>query len=170
VITMSAKARNAIGLILLFAFGVVAGIAITLIIEGAMLRKAFANPDTGRRVLANRFARELGLDDEQRSDVDEILADTMDELQAIRAETTPLVQEALETLRHRIDEVLAPEQRERFAEIYDRMHRAWERYGQGGRQHRYRGGRGDDEMGREKGQGNGSGGRGAGRGAGSSGG
>jgi hypothetical protein len=145
---MSTKAKNTIGLILLFAFGMISGIAVTLIIEGGMMRKAFADPDVGRQILANRIVRELRLETEQRVELDDILIDTMGDLQAIREDVAPQVQEVLDNMRLRIDAILTPEQQAEFTRMYEGFHYAWERYGHMRKQQRFRGGRGEAGDGR----------------------
>jgi hypothetical protein len=145
---MSTKAKNTIGLILLFAFGLISGIAVTLIIEGAMMRKAFADPDVGREILANRIVRELSLEAEQRAELDDILIDTMGDLQAIREEVAPEVEEVLDDMKLRIDAILTPDQQAEFTRMYEGFHYAWERYGHMRKQQRFRGGRGESGGGR----------------------
>ena len=135
---MSTKIKTTTGLILLFLFGMIAGVAFTLIVEGGIIRKAFANPDQGRQIVANRLSRNLNLTVEQREALDEILLDTQYEMCLIREETAPAVEKVLEESRLRIEGILTPEQVKEFEEMYEQLQQGRERYGRMHQQrHRY---------------------------------
>jgi len=141
---MSAKVKTATGLILLFVFGVISGIAITLIIEGGMINKALANPDRGRQIVANRLTRELKLGPEQQSELEDILISVQDDLQVIREEIEPGIEEILTDSKYQIEEILTTEQKEDFEKMCIRFEGAREQYRKMHRErHRYRGGRGE---------------------------
>ncbi len=165
VMKMSAKTKNTIGLVLLFAFGIVTGMAMMLVMEGALLHRALANPDTPRLVLAHRLDRELGLTGQQREEVDVIIDDTMAGIDDIREQTAPMVQAVLDDMKDRVSEVLTPDQEVKFDSLYEHFTGVWEKYGHMRMRHRYRGGMGSegiDGQDDEYGQGNGMGGQGMG--------
>lgn len=128
---------------MLFFFGLISGVAITLIIEGGMLKKALANPDHGRQIVAGRLTRELGLSDEQVVEVNDILLSTQGELEIIRDEVAPWIEETIQESKARIEEILMPEQKERFEVMVERFEGAREQWRMQ-RRHRNRGGRGND--------------------------
>ena len=131
---------------MLFFFGVISGIAITLIIEGGMIKKAFANPDHSRQIVTARLTRELGLSDEQVIEVNEILLSTQDELEIIRDEVAHWIEETIQESKTRIEEILSDEQKQRFNVMVERFDGAREQWRMQHR-HRYRGGRGDQDGG-----------------------
>ena len=141
---MSAKVKTATGLILLFVFGVISGIAITLVIEGGMINKALANPDRGRQIVANRLTRELKLGLEQQSELEDILISVQDDLQVIREEIEPVIEEILTDSKNQIEEILTTEQKVDFKKMCIRFEGAREQYRRMHRErHRHRGGRGE---------------------------
>jgi len=136
---MSAKTKTTTGFILLFLFGMIFGIALTLVMEGGVIRKALANPDRGWEILAKRLSRELRLTPEQKTSLGEILLDTQDGLQQIREQVGPSVDDLLENSRGRIEGILTAKQQERFHQMYDRLQGARERYRNMGRMRHMRG-------------------------------
>lgn len=128
---------------MLFFFGVISGIAITLIIEGGMIKKAFANPDHGRQIVTARLTRELGLSDGQVVEVNDILLSTQDELEVIRDEVAPWIEETIQESKMRIEEILSDEQKERFEVMVEKFEGAREQWRMQ-RRHRNRGGRGNE--------------------------
>ena len=143
---MSAKTKNAIGVILLFIFGMIAGVAVTLTFEGFVIKRALANPDRGWDILSRRMSRDLGLTDEQKDQVRIILENTREELFKIREQAAPQVDAGLENSRAEIEKILTPEQKDKFDRVYSRLQDLREKYG-----HRHRLGfrsGGDDGWGR----------------------
>jgi hypothetical protein len=136
---MSAKTKTTIGFILLFLFGMIFGVAFTLIIEGGIIKRALANPNRGWEILAKRISRELNLTPEQRTALDEILLETQDGLQKIREQVGPSVDELLDNSRGRIEGILTVKQQDRFHQMYDRLQGARERYRNMGRMRHMRG-------------------------------
>ena len=128
---------------MLFFFGLISGVAITLIVEGGMLKKALANPDAGRQIVAGRLTRELDLSDEQVVEVNDILLSTQGELEIIRDEVAPWIEETIRESKARIEEILTPEQKERFEVMVERFEGAREQWRMRHR-HRNRGGRGNE--------------------------
>jgi len=125
---MSARTKTTIGFILLFLFGMIFGVAATLIVEGGVIKKALANPDRGWELVSRRMSRELDLSREQRAELDAILLDTADGLQRIREQAGTPVNELLENSRGRIEKILTAEQREKFQTMFNRLQKARERY------------------------------------------
>jgi len=128
---------------MLFFFGVISGIAITLIIEGGMIKKAFANPDHGRQIVADRLTRELGLSDGQVVELNDILLSTQGELEIIRDEVAPWIEETINESKARIEEILTPGQKERFEVMVEKFEGEREQWRMQ-RRPRFRGGRGNE--------------------------
>ena len=138
---MSKKVKTTIGLILLFIFGLISGVALTLFVEGGFIREALANPDHGRLIVANRLSKNLNLNPQQQDELNVILTETQEDLQAIRVQILPDVEEVFENSRTRIADILNPEQKEQFTTMYNTFQGCRERYGQMHRKrHRLRGG------------------------------
>jgi Spy/CpxP family protein refolding chaperone len=133
---VSAKTKNILGVILLFIFGMIAGIAVTLTFEGLVIKRALANPDRGWDILSRRMSRELNLTDEQKDQIKVILENTRDELARIREQAAPQVDTVLDNSRTEIEKILTPEQQEKFDQVYSNIQAIRERYG-----HRHRFGR-----------------------------
>jgi len=81
--------------------------------------------------LVERLERRLGLSEEQRREIDEILRQSREESDALHEEMLPRIREQLERTRQRIFEVLTPEQREEFERLR-KEHRGAERFFLGG--------------------------------------
>ncbi len=77
---------------------------------------------------AARLERHLDLTEKQRRLIDEIVAESRSEANALHDEMLPRVREHMRRTHDRILEVLTPEQRERFEELSSRHHRRAERF------------------------------------------
>ena len=87
-------------------------------------------PAVGPR-FAERLERQLGLSEEQRREIDEILRESRKESNGLHDEMLPRIRAQVERTRQRIFEVLTPEQREEFERLREE-HRGAERFFLGG--------------------------------------
>jgi hypothetical protein len=76
----------------------------------------------------NRMERHLGLSAEQMRQIEQILAQSHAESEAIRAEVLPRVRGQMERTHQRLLDVLTPEQREKFEKLRRRHHGWTERF------------------------------------------
>lgn len=84
---------------------------------------ASAGPDGGR---GDRFARmleRLNLTPEQKTEVQQILADTREQVRAARAETEPRMAEIRRHTDERLQKILTAEQWQQFQQMKDEMRR-----------------------------------------------
>lgn len=89
----------------------------------------------GEDRFGGRFSERLELTQKQREQVRAIMAESHNEAQAMREELKPRVTELMERSRTRIEEVLTPEQREKFRDFRKQRRGSMERWllGKGGR-------------------------------------
>jgi Spy/CpxP family protein refolding chaperone len=88
-------------------------------------------PAVGPRFV-ERMTQRLGLSEEQRREIDEILRQSREESDALHDEMLPVIREQLERTRQRIFEVLTPEQREEFERLRREHRGRTERFFLGG--------------------------------------
>ena len=69
------------------------------------------------REFRNRFAREVGLTEDQQRRVDSIMDHQGRELRAVRGQVQPQLDSIIQRTRRELDAVLTPEQRQKAAEI-----------------------------------------------------
>ena len=84
-----------------------------------------------------RFAQTLDalkLTAEQKTQVDQILGDTRQQLQELRKESEPRVAEIRRQADERLQKVLTPEQWTQFQQAREKMHNNRDRRGRGGRE------------------------------------
>jgi Spy/CpxP family protein refolding chaperone len=84
--------------------------------HGGPLHEAGRRPPRDRE-FRNRFARELGLTDEQRQRIDSIMDRQGRELRAVRQTVQPQLDSIIARTRRQLDSVLTPEQRKKAEEI-----------------------------------------------------
>jgi len=104
----------------LFFIGVVVGGLGTHLFYAKQLREATAPREAIVRGFEMQIERALDLTPEQRTSIREILREGHAESERLRQELRPRVRSHMERMHARIDEVLSPEQRERFAELRER--------------------------------------------------
>ncbi|HEY4647819.1 MAG TPA: hypothetical protein VIG95_01885 [Gemmatimonadales bacterium] len=69
------------------------------------------------REFRNRFAREVGLSEEQQIRIDSIMDREARELRLLRGKIQPQLDSIIGRTRHQLDSILTPEQRQRAEEI-----------------------------------------------------
>ncbi|MDP9120994.1 MAG: hypothetical protein M3O15_06445 [Acidobacteriota bacterium] len=72
----------------------------------------------GTRLMAADLKRRLDLTPEQQAKVDAILADTRNDIQAVRHECLPRTTAILDRAQARIEQLLDPEQKKEFARFH----------------------------------------------------
>jgi len=125
--TNKSKWQVRIAALLIFVLGFAAG-ALAL-----SAYKRFGRATNGSREA--RFAQtleDLKLTADQKTQVDQILGDTRQQLQALRKESEPRVAEIRRQAGERLQKVLTPEQWTQFQQAREKMHNS-DRRGRGGR-------------------------------------
>jgi Spy/CpxP family protein refolding chaperone len=116
--------------VVIFLLGVAAGTLAPLAYRG------WARGGQSQRGRADRFERmleRLELNDGQKAQVKQILAETREQFRALRRESEPREQELRRQTDERLRQVLTPEQWEKFqAEMRERRGRGGRRNGRGG--------------------------------------
>jgi Spy/CpxP family protein refolding chaperone len=110
------------------ALGVIVGILGTHLFYAKKLRQPGSLSETAGDFFARRLERELGLSEDQRRQIETILAESRVEGRALREEMRPRVTQMMERTSRRIQEVLTPEQRELFGELQKRHRGRAERF------------------------------------------
>ena len=113
----------------LFALGVVAGgLGAHLYYARALDRPLPGPPPLFGRLMGPRLERHLELTSEQSSELRRILDESRREAEAMRRELAPRMRDVMERAENRIDEILTPEQRQRFAELRRHHRRRADRF------------------------------------------
>jgi hypothetical protein len=116
--------RVVLALVIFFG-GMAVGSAATVAIAVHRIRYALHHPEEAPRRIADVLTRKLDLSPNQREEVIQLIAVRQEHLQAIRRQDQPAVQAELEGLRHDIDGVLDPEQREKWNDLFDDAIARW---------------------------------------------
>jgi Spy/CpxP family protein refolding chaperone len=116
----------------LFVVGVLVGVIGTHLWQGHAPWRHDAFPPRGPLGHEGRFVehleRQLGLTDEQRDEIEVILAESRIEADALRNKVLPEVRAHMERTHERLMNVLAPEQREEFEKLSSRHRSRMERF------------------------------------------
>ena len=124
--TNKSKWQVRIAALLIFVLGFAAG-ALAL---SAYKRFGRSNVET-RQGRFTQTLESLQLSAEQKTQVDQILGDTRQQLQALRKESEPRVAEIRRQADERLQKVLTPEQWTKFQQAREKMHNR-DRRGRGG--------------------------------------
>jgi hypothetical protein len=113
------------GVVLVFFLGVLAGgIGVYRFHRHRMDRFFRGEPGAVSGFLVHRLARQLDLDESQRVRVEAVVRRTHEEMQALRGQLHPRLEELMEKGRSEIRAGLRPDQQARFDEIVsERRHR-----------------------------------------------
>jgi len=111
-----------LGLVILLA-GVTIGVAAALLVFGPPERPRPMGPEMAVRGMLGRFRDQLNITDEQAEQIRTILRTRMQNLQKLREEARPKIEEQLEELKNEISAVLTPEQSSKWQEIVSRLER-----------------------------------------------
>lgn len=113
---------------LTFVLGIVCGSALTV---GFMIKRfeRLLDSDTAQVVQlgSSYLARNLKLDEAQRTSLQPITNDVAKELHALRSENSPRVRQIFETAAAKLTPLLRPEQRAKLDELMNEHRDRWER-------------------------------------------
>jgi Spy/CpxP family protein refolding chaperone len=113
-----------IGLILVFALGVLAGsVGTGFYYKKRVEQLAKYGPSKKAHLLTRRLAEELNLTEKQRADIEDILEDFHMRLSEVRRNVRPEIDKLREKTSDAIQETLNDDQREAFEEIRKRLKR-----------------------------------------------
>ncbi len=101
-------------LVLVFFAGIAVGVVGTRIVVRRLVSTAIQQPEQVRLMLERRLTRQLQLDAPQREKLHQILLDTHGKIKDIRQEFRPRVVTVRSQANDDINQILTPEQRERF--------------------------------------------------------
>lgn len=99
--------------VIIFALGFVAG-ALTL-----NAYRVWSRGQVSRQDRFEQMSERLKLNNEQKTQVQQILADTREQLQTLRKESEPKVKEIRQQADERLQKVLTPEQWQQFQQMRD---------------------------------------------------
>lgn len=106
------------GIVLIFLLGILCGsLATHLLCNCRMGSIISGRGETREEVLVNRLERKLKLDDRQVVQVRSIVHETHEGIMALRRQLRPQTEAAIEKAQSRINTILTPEQREKFAQM-----------------------------------------------------
>lgn len=112
----------------LFAVGVVSGGLGAHLYYARALDRPAGPPPMFTGFMGPRLERHLDLTSEQRRQLREILDDSRLESDTLRRDLAPRMRDVMERTERRIEEILTPEQRERFAQLRRHQRRRAERF------------------------------------------
>jgi hypothetical protein len=104
--------------LLIFGAGLASGVGLTVVV-------AVHRPEEAPSRVATMLQRRLRLSDEQKSQIEAIVAKRQGELTAIRKQFHPQVAKQLDELHTEIGEVLTEPQRERWAKMFSEFRERW---------------------------------------------
>jgi hypothetical protein len=123
---MKTKLKSWLVIALVFVAGFGAGVVVTRGVVRQFIRQAVTNPERVRELIEGRLDARLKLDEAQRQQVREILADSQKNIRRLRGEFAPRFTEIITNAESRVSEVLTPEQREKFAKLREENRKLWE--------------------------------------------
>lgn len=121
------KAKGCLGVFLIFFFGMLCGIVITEGLIRERVREVVeGGPDKVVDVVVTRLNKDLKLDAEQETRLQQIVASTRIRLRQIRQETQPEVQSTLLEAEQQVRAILYSEQLPKFEEIIQKGRKKWQ--------------------------------------------
>jgi DNA anti-recombination protein RmuC len=111
--------------LLIFSAGLASGVGLTVVVAVHRLQHAIHHPEEAPSRVAAMLQRRLRLSDEQKSQIEKIVAKRQAELTAIRQRFHPEVAKQLDELHKEIGEVLTEPQRERWAKMFSEFRERW---------------------------------------------
>src|ERR1051326_5432639 len=114
------------GVLLVFVFGMLAGAIVTHRIYQRRLHLLMSGPPAVRQFMVRAMTRELRLTPAQRVEVDSAIHDAQLELQTIRKEVQPQVEDILHRAEDRIRKQLDVSQREKFDRFVEQQEKRWQ--------------------------------------------
>ncbi len=115
---MPKNATAILGILLVFLLGAASGALVTHMVHLARLEAFISGGPAAREEhIVKRLTRELDLDSRQQGQVRDIVQETHSAVSAMKGQMRPHIEALLEQGQERINSVLRPEQREKFAKI-----------------------------------------------------
>jgi hypothetical protein len=111
--------------VLIFSAGLASGAGLTMVVAVHRLQHAIHHPEEAPARVAHLLKRRLGLNAEQESQVETIVAKRQTELTAIRQRFHPEITKQLDELHKEIGEVLTEPQRARWAPMFSEFRERW---------------------------------------------
>ncbi len=124
----SGKWRIILGLLLaliIFLTGAISGAGVTMIVALHKVQQAIHKPEMIPPRMAAEMQRRLKLSDQQERQVELILIRRQNHLQTIRQRIQPDVMKQFEQTRAEVDDVLTPEQKEKWDRWYEQLKMRW---------------------------------------------
>jgi len=117
-----------LGVLVIFLSGmVIGGVGTGLVIRHRVVEIFEGGPMAVRKIMLKRMARELKLTAQQRPHVEEIVAETHDELIALRERSQPEMEHIIDRGVERLKEILDAEQTLKLEAWYRKGRRPWGR-------------------------------------------
>ena len=111
----------------IFLAGAVVGGIIGHRVTVQLAQKALNEPAFMRRAIVKRLTYKLDLSDDQRKQVEAIVADSQTSIRQLRSEVEPRFDGILKNAEGRIDKILNPEQQAEFKKLLSERRRLWRR-------------------------------------------
>jgi hypothetical protein len=111
--------------VLIFAAGLASGVGLTVMVAVHRLQYAIHHPEQAPSRVAHVIKRRLGLNAEQETKIESIVAKRQAELLAIRQRFHPQIAEQLDELHQEIGELLTAPQRERWSTMFGEFRERW---------------------------------------------
>ena len=106
------------GVMLVFLLGILCGSLATHLLYNYRMDSIISGRGEAREeFLVKRLVRKLRLDDRQKAQVRSIVHDTHEGIKALRRQLRPQTEAVIEKAQARINAILTPEQREKFAQM-----------------------------------------------------
>jgi len=111
--------------LVVFVAGMASGAALTVHFAVSRLQFAIHHPEAAPPRIAAVIQRRLDLDDQQRAEVEKIVAKHQREIAAIRRQFQPEIVDELDLVRDEIAAVLKEPQRERWTQLFEHFKQRW---------------------------------------------
>ena len=101
--------------------GVIAGHRMTI----HFIRQAAANPEWVRDRIEKRITGKLGMDEQQKAKLHEIIMDSHAQLQTLRGEAQPRFIKIVDDFDNRVAQILNDNQKEKYQELIAERKKRW---------------------------------------------
>jgi hypothetical protein len=110
---------------LIFFAGIVTGAAITVKIIRTRISEAILHPEKGRELLLKQLTKKLILDGDQQKKIGSIIESRQKDMLSIRVELQPRVEQVITKGKSEIEEVLKPDQMQKWNEFVEDKRSRW---------------------------------------------
>ena len=111
--------------VVIFVAGLASGVAVTVVFSVGTLQYLIRHPEGAPERITTFLTRKLSLDAQQRDQVLAIVTRHQVQIQAIRRQIRPQMDEQLDQVRGEIGAVLNESQRLTWDEMFDRLRERW---------------------------------------------